>query len=462
MLLRTRLVLLFVTIATIAIGAFSILVFQETRSGVLREIGRDIRARAKSLGASISIEANGRMREPGLAAAVTPGTSVQIVDAQGGIVAREGELADSRIPFLAETFRSGEEAEVRIDDNPYLVFGAPIREEGRIVGYAVVARSPGPLYQVLHRLRGALVIGAPAALVVAGVTVWLMVNHSMGSLRRLADGAADIARRQDHTGRVVTGKTRADEIGRLAASIDSMLEALEKGHHELAESNEAQRRFLADISHELRAPLTIMLSSLELLQKAGDTDPEFTERTLAGVQSETARLATMVGQLLIMARTGANAGAANRPVLVGDVVADLCDQWRKKDSEVSFSYRGLEDLEEAVVHGNEDYLRQLLTILLDNAFKFTPPGGRVTVEGALDSETVWVAVSDTGVGIKPSEVSRIFERFYRANNVGSTDGTGLGLSIARHIAAQHGGRIEVDSAPDRGSRFTVTLPLVME
>jgi two-component system OmpR family sensor kinase len=350
-------------------------------------------------------------------------------------VERVGELATTRIPFLEDAYRRGEEAEVRLDGSPYLVFGAPIWDEGRTVGYAVVARSPGPLYQVLHRLRGALVVGAPAALIVAGAAVWFMVKRAMGSLGRLADGAADIARRQDHTGRVASGRGRADEIGRLAASIDAMLEALEKSHHEVTESNEAQRRFLADISHELRAPLTIMLSSLELLQKAGDTDPEFTERTLAGMRSETERLAKMVGQLLIMARTGTNAAAANRPVLVGDVVAEVCNQWKKSDSEIAFGYRGLEDVEEAVVQGNEDYLRQLLTILLDNAFKFTPAGGRVMVESALDSENVSVTVSDTGVGIHPSEIPRIFERFYRASNVGSTDGTGLGLSIASHIAS---------------------------
>lgn len=460
MLLRTRLVLVFVAIATIAIGMFSLLVFQETRSGVLREIGRDIRARAKTIAGMVTVDVGGRMSAPGLAAAASPGTSVQVVDPEGSVVARAGELAGHRIPFLENAYRGGEEAEVRIDESPYLVFGAPVRFGGRVIGYAVVARSPGPLYQVLHRLRGALIVGAVATLIVAGAVVWVMVKRSMRSLARLADGTVEIARRQDHTGRVATGRARTDEIGRLAASIDSMLEALEKSHHEVTESNEAQRRFLADISHELRAPLTIMLSSLELLQKAGETDREFTERTLVGMRSETERLAKMVGQLLIMARTGANAAAANRPVLLGDVVADVCHQWDKDDSEVSFSYRGLADLEVAVVHGNEDYLRQLLMILLDNAFKFTPSGGTVTLEGALDSRNVTVAVSDTGVGIDPAEVPRIFERFYRATNVGSADGTGLGLAIARHIAEQHGGWIDVDSAPNRGSRFTVTLPLM--
>jgi two-component system, OmpR family, sensor kinase len=454
------LVLAFLAIATIAIGTFSFFVFQETRSGVLREIGRDIRARAKTIAGSVTVDASGRMGAPGIAAAASPGTSIQVVDVEGSVVARAGELAGHRIPFLENAYRSGEEAEVRINEIPYLVFGAPVRNEGHVIGYAVVARSPGPLYQVLHRLRGALVVGGATTLIVAGAVVWLMVKGSMRSLARLADGAVDIARRQDHTGRVVSGRPRADEIGRLAASIDSMLEALEKSHHEVTESNEAQRRFLADISHELRAPLTIMLSSLELLQKAGDTDPEFAERTLAGMQSETERLAKMVGQLLIMARTGANAAAANRPVLVGDVVGDTCHQWNKNDSQISFSYRGFENLEEAVVHGNEDYLRQLLMIILDNAFKFTPPGGTVTVDGAVDSSNVIIAVSDTGIGIDPAEIPHIFERFYRASNVSSTDGTGLGLSIASHIAEQHGGCIGVDSAPDRGSRFTVTLPLM--
>jgi signal transduction histidine kinase len=457
MLIRTRLVLLFMVIVAIVVGTLGFFIYEQTHTGVLTEIRRDIRAQARSLARSVDV-VDGEVQTPELSAVATPGTHVQVVDVRGGLIAGSGELGGRSVPFLDEAFTAGRHAEVRVDGTPFLVFGAPIASDDRTVGYAVVARSPGPLYQVLHRLRGVLMGAVPVALVIAAAAVWLLVRRALRPLARLAGAASDVARRQDHTGRVAGGG-RNDEVGQLASSIDSMLEALDQSHREVSESNEAQRRFLADVSHQLRAPLTIMLSSLELLQQAGDADPEFTKRTLADMYGETDRLANMVRQLLIMARTGANVAAANRPVLIGDVVADVCEHWRD-NGEITFDYEGIQGLDHAVVEGNEEYLHQLLTILIDNAFKFTPSGGSVTIGGEVDGDIVEISVADTGVGIDPSEVPRIFHRFYRASNAQATDGTGLGLSIAQHIAEQHHGKIEVDSSPNVGSRFTVTLPLV--
>src|SRR5918995_1313572 len=128
---------------------------------------------------------------------------------------------------------------------------------------------------------------------------------------------------QDHSGRV--GNTgRRDEIGQLTTTIDAMLQALENSHRDIQHANQTQRRFLADVSHELRTPLTIMLSSLELVDKVGGTDPDFRQGALDDMGAEVQRMARMVTQLLIMARSGTNATAANRPLLIGEVVADVC------------------------------------------------------------------------------------------------------------------------------------------
>jgi two-component system, OmpR family, sensor kinase len=116
-------------------------------------------------------------------------------------------------------------------------------------------------------------------------------------------------------------------------------------------------------------------------------------------------------------------------------------------------------LEGAVVLGNADYLRQLLLILLDNAFKYTPPPGEVRIEAALEDGYARVTVSDTGTGIEPADLPRIFDRFHRGANVDGVTGTGLGLAIARLVAEQHSGRIEVESTPGEGSRFSLVLPL---
>ena len=139
---------------------------------------------------------------------------------------------------------------------------------------------------------------------------------------------------------------------------------------------------------------------------------------------------------------------------------DLCRKWVRQNGRASLECHGLEDLQEAVVHGSEDYLRQLFFILLDNAFKFTSDSGTVEVRGELSGDAVEVSVIDTGTGISPQDLPHVFDRFYRAKDRPSREGMGLGLSIARHIAEQHGGKVDVSSQLGQGSRFTVVLPLM--
>ncbi len=183
----------------------------------------------------------------------------------------------------------------------------------------------------------------------------------------------------------------------------------------------------------------------------------FRDRVLADARAEIQRMARMVTQLLLMARTGTGSAAADRPVLIGDVLGDLCRQWTLRNGHLSFNW-AVDDLGDAVVHANEDYLRQLFSILLDNAFKFTPDGGRVDVTAKQVGETAEVKVVDNGEGIPTEDLPRVFDRFYRGARSG--EGSGLGLSIARHLVDIYGGEIDVESERGNGSRFTVTLPLV--
>jgi signal transduction histidine kinase len=300
-------------------------------------------------------------------------------------------------------------------------------------------------------------------------------------LERLATTAAVIAATQDHArrlgrirpgvlGRLVAALNRAlprpvllaprDEIARLEATINGMLGALEDAYRQVQEVNNLQRQFMADVSHELRTPLTIMLSSLDLLGTVGAADPEFQRRALADMRVETERMARMVSQLLLLARTDAGATMAGEALLVVDVLADVCRQARPPEGGATFSCDDLSCLEGAAVWGNADYLKQIFLILLDNAFKYTPAPGSVRLGAELQQESVAVRISDTGVGIAASHLPRIFDRFYRAGNAQASRGMGLGLAIAQRLVEQHAGRIEVESAVGRGSRFTVSLPLL--
>jgi signal transduction histidine kinase len=446
-------------IVTLSLGGLGWAVFEATRSEVLAEIRRDVRARGRALAQSVERGARGQLLAPDLDVFTTPDTYIEVTTPDGKVLKHSSNLQDHQLPFLQTAFQKGRVAEANMGDVPMVVYGSPVRLRGGLAGYVVVGRSPGPLYQVLHRLRGVLISGTALVLVLTGVAVWFMVRAAMGPLVRLASAAADIAHSQDHSGRVGVAP-RSDEVGQLATTINGMLNALENIHREIEEANAAQRRFLTDVSHELRAPLTIMLSSLELLQKVGSRDPEFRDRALADTRAEAERVARMVTQLLIMARTGTHAAAANKPLLIGEMIGDLCRKWSHRNGERTLRCREVDGLEEAVINGNEDYLRQLFFILLDNAFKFTPEAGVVEIHGAALGDVVEISVIDTGRGIAPGDLPYIFDRFYRGKMSGSGESMGLGLSIARHIAQQHGGKVEVQSEVGKGTRFTVTLPLM--
>jgi two-component system, OmpR family, sensor kinase len=170
-------------------------------------------------------------------------------------------------------------------------------------------------------------------------------------------------------------------------------------------------------------------------------------------------MARMVSQLLILARADARAHATSERVRLRDVVADAGRHGRGMARAVRFVPDESGALDDAVVLGNADYLRQLLLILLDNAFKYTAPPGEVRLETALEEGHALVTVSDTGSGIEPADLPRTFDRFHRGANADGVTGTGLGLAIARLVAQQHGGRIDVESTPGEGSRFSVVLPL---
>jgi signal transduction histidine kinase len=347
--------------------------------------------------------------------------------------------------------------ELQVEKAPLFVYGQTIIINHQVRGYIIVAHSPQAIYLALGQLLYLLYPGVAVALGLAALAIWLLVRHEMRPLEQLASSAAKIAATKDHSRRLAPSP-HADEIGRLAQTINGMLQALEGAYQEVQKVNELQRQFLLDVSHELRTPLTVMLSSLDLIKKVGATDPEFQASSLQQVRAEADRMARMVSQLLILARSDAQVTAAYEPVLLRDLLADLCSQWQATVREPALECRELEVLEGVLVWGNPDYLKQLFLILLDNACKYTPADGRVILMASQEGGTVSITVADTGMGIPPGDLPSIFERFFRAENARAQPGAGLGLAIAQRIAEQHEGKLEVESALGQGSRFLVTRP----
>jgi two-component system, OmpR family, sensor kinase len=229
-----------------------------------------------------------------------------------------------------------------------------------------------------------------------------------------------------------------------------------------------QQRFIADVSHELRTPLTTIQGNIDLLQRGTLDDPQALHEALAAIEGEVARMSRLVADLLLSARVDAGIRLETRPVELDTLLLEVYRQARVMSNGVEVRL-GHED--QAVVVGDADRLRQLLLNLVDNALKYTPAGGQVTLSLYRDEEWVQVVVADTGFGIPPEDLHPgpnglplIFERFYRADPARSRPlgGTGLGLSIAQWIAQAHGGEITVESQVGRGSTFTVRLPAKQE
>jgi signal transduction histidine kinase len=223
-----------------------------------------------------------------------------------------------------------------------------------------------------------------------------------------------------------------------------------------------QQQFVADASHELRTPVALIRASAEVLAGAPELARGPHAGLLAGIGREAERLGRLLGDLLQLARfDSGRAPAALGPVALSDLVAEAVEQVRRLELA-----RGLELAAAAEPHlwvrGDTGRLRQLALILLDNALKHTPPGGRV--EASVRAERGWarLAVADTGCGIAAEHLPHLFERFYRVDRARArgAGGAGLGLAIARELVEQHGGRIGVESAPGRGSTFAVWLPLL--
>jgi two-component system OmpR family sensor kinase len=459
MYIRTRLALAVILIMVVVLAGFAVVIYQLTHNNLLSEIEWDVRQRADAIATSVT-PASGQssLNLPKLDVFSTPDTYLQIADPSGKVISSSANLNNRTLPLQLDAVQANQVKEIQLDSVPLYIYGKAIMQGDHVMGYVVVGRSLRTIYLALNRLQGFLYPGAAVTLALAGLLVWLLVWRAMRPLEKLAAVAADIAAAGDHTRRLQYKPSR-DEIGRLAKTINGMLQGLEDAYKEVTQVNDKQRAFLADVSHELRTPLTIMLSSLDLIAKVGATDPDFQAEALADMRVETDRMARMVTQLLILARSDAGDMAAHKPVLVSDVVVDACRQARQASNGTPLEC-DVEPLEGAVVAATPDYLKQLFLILLDNAVKYTPTGGCVKVTGEVDGGKAAITVTDTGIGIPTTDLPRIFDRSYRAENARFRSGVGLGLSIARRISEQHGGKIEVATELGRGSTFTVILPLL--
>ncbi|WP_027893951.1 sensor histidine kinase [Calidithermus chliarophilus] len=325
-----------------------------------------------------------------------------------------------------------------------------LERDGEVLGYLEALTPLGGLDRSVRSL-GLLLVGL-IVLSVLGVLGLSLALAAIGlrPIDQLNRAAQQIARSRDLSRRV-EGRPGGDELSRLAETFNQMLSSLQ-------EADNAQKRFVADASHELRAPLATIQGNLELLRRYPQMPAAEREKTLRMAEREAVRLSRLVNDLLTLARGDAGLPLRQAPVGLRAVAQEAL-------TEARYLLRGqrLEapELEEAWVLGDRDHLKQLVLILLDNAIQYTPEGGEVRLSLHAEGEEARLTVSDTGIGIPPEDLPHVFERFYRADPARSRNkgGSGLGLAIAHWIVERHGGAVTVESQVGRGTTVAVRLPL---
>ena len=378
--------------------------------------------------------------------------SLELFDTQG----RPGSGPAGRLPLSPQALKAalrGVSTFETIESPgpyPFRVLTMPVMKGGRVINLVQVGIS---LENVLNtQRRFLLIMGAvlPFGLLLASVGGWVLARRALKPVDRMTRAARRIS------GEYLAGRLQetgtGDELDRLAKTLNDMLVRLDGSFRQT-------RQFSADAAHELQTPLTILKGEIEVALRS-PRSPEEYRGVLNSSLEEIDRISSLVEGLLLLAR--ADRGVLRldlKPLNLQELLGEVGEQMRRlaENQAVNLNYGVTEP---ASIQGDREHFKRLLVNLIDNAIKYTPAGGQVTLSLRCDGTRAHVGISDTGIGFTIEEQEQIFNRFYRAAEARSQrgGGAGLGLSIAQSIAVAHGGRIEVESTPGQGSTFTVSLP----
>jgi two-component system sensor histidine kinase MprB len=446
--LASRVTLLTTMAVGIAVTAVAFAAYATVRMQSIESIDRSLHTRAAAAAKPEPLAALARREVPAWALGAGD-VKLVVIDARASRAIAWTDMAAAREAGHVEyDVALGKEAwsarSVMIHGVRYRAVAVPVQDgEGQAL---ILSQSLKSTDQMLDRLGLVMLLFGLAGIITSALAGWGVARNGLRPVRRLTTAVEEIARTERLDPIPVEGR---DEVARLAVAFNAMLTAL-------SASQARQRQLVADAGHELRTPLTSLRTNLDLLAQADSSaklSAESRKELLTDVRGQIAEMTTLIGDLVELAREDPSARPAVEPVELAAVVAQAVTRVRRRATTVQFDVR----TEPWWVTGDPAALERAITNLLDNAAKWSPDGGRVTIE--LSQGTV--TVSDQGKGIAEQDLPHVFDRFYRSTDSRRMPGSGLGLSIVKAVADRHGGEVHAGSGADGGATFWFHVPGTM-
>ncbi len=400
---------------------------------------------------------------PDLDPFASPGLYIQVTNTDGSGVSQAPDLKSQYMPLPQDVLKQNLKSNPQFfatdfRNVPVRVLSAPLidTQSGQVVGTIQAAQPLTATLKTMRTLRLLFLAGLGFGLLAAAVGAFVLSGRSLQPLSRITNTARRIGRSRDLSDRIELPRT-GDEVQDLAETFNAMLDRLD-------DAFTAERRFVSDASHELRTPLTALRGNAEILLRQvelGSVEKEDAIEILTDIRDESERMSRLVQNLLTLARADVGWRPELGLVPLDQVAADASRLAVRLAGKHAFNF---ELGDEVDVIGNSDQLKQLLLILLDNAFTYTPDESSVSLSVSAAGGDAQIVVADTGPGIPADQLGRIFDRFYRGDAARDKRavGAGLGLPIARWIVDCHNGKIEATSEIGTGTTITVTLPRAKE
>ncbi|MDD5289359.1 MAG: ATP-binding protein [Dehalococcoidales bacterium] len=446
--IRTRLTIWYLVVIVVLLLIFSAVAYFMLSVNLYQNLDKTLVNRAIQLRANLTIQRGEAIFTGG------PDELLFVFDSSGALMQKFGLVVDSaNVNEIVEQALRGENSfltTVTVDNRAVRLHATSFMAgfNNRVV--IVVGQLTSGITMVLDAFKFVLVIAGVCVVVLAGIGGLFLASRVLKPVERITRTAQEIG--ESDLSRRINVKSD-DELGRLASTLNSMIGRLEAAFNR-------QRQFTADASHELRTPLAIMQAESTLSLSKERTETEY-RRSLETISQESDYMASVISKLLFLARSDAGKEPVNfEDVDLKELISTLSSSVEAIASDKGIKFT-VDAQDELIVNGDRVKLRQLFINILENAIRYTPGDGNISVSLIRKEGMAVVAVSDTGIGISPEHLPHIFERFYRVDKARSRadGGVGLGLAITKYIAESHGGMIEVESQEGKGSTFYISLPL---